>query len=145
VPRRDREHARDGNDDLLSQVVVERMLAGVATRRHARGSEPVGDDLDAQATSTSGSSVSRRFKAATDPQLDELLGRDRSELDLAGLMLDGGHLTDAGCVVALAIGADGTKVPIGLWSGDTENKTVVTALLADLLARPATPTAGCWS
>jgi putative transposase len=107
--------------------------------------ELVGDDLDAQATSTSGSSVSRRFKAATDPQLDELLGRDRSELDLAGLMLDGGHLTDAGCVVALAIGADGTKVPVGRGVGDTENKTVVTALLADLLARPATPTAGSWS
>jgi putative transposase len=48
------------NDDLLSQVVLGRMLAGVATRRHARVNEPVGDDLDAQATSTSRSSVSRR-------------------------------------------------------------------------------------
>ena len=38
------------------------MLAGVATRRHARVNEPVGDDLDAQARSTSRSSVSRRRK-----------------------------------------------------------------------------------
>jgi hypothetical protein len=106
VPRRDREHARDSNDDLLSQVVMERMLAGVATRRHARGSEPVGDDLDAQARSTSGSSVSRRFKAATDAQLDELLSRDRSELDLAGLMLDGVHLADSGaCCTSAATSA----------------------------------------
>jgi len=29
-------------DDLLQQVVLERMLAGVATRRHARIAEPVG-------------------------------------------------------------------------------------------------------
>jgi putative transposase len=58
------------NDDLLSQVVMEPMLVGVATRRHARGNEPVGEDLDAQARSRSGSSVSRRFKAATDAQLD---------------------------------------------------------------------------
>ena len=29
----------------------------------------------------------------------------------------------------------GTKVPVGLWLGDTENKTVVTALLADLVGR----------
>jgi putative transposase len=123
------------NDDLLSQVVMERMLAGVATRRHARVNEPVGDDLDAQATSTSRSSVSRRFKAATDAQLDELMSRDLSELDLAALMLDGVYFADACCVVALAIGADGTKVPVGLWLGDTENKTVVTALLADLVAR----------
>ena len=57
-------YAAFSHDDLLSQVVMERMLAGVATRRHARVNEPVGDDLDAQATSTSRSSVSRRFKAA---------------------------------------------------------------------------------
>src|SRR6266540_3421182 len=128
-------YAAFSNDDLLSQVVMERMLAGVATRRHARVNEPVGDDLDAQATSTSRSSVSRRFKAATDAQLNELMSRDLSELDLAALMLDGVHFADACCVVALAIGADGTKVPVGLWLGDTENKTVVTALLADLVAR----------
>ncbi len=128
-------YAAFSNDDLLSQIMMERMLAGVATRRHARVNEPVGDDLDAQATSTSRSSVSRRFKAATDAQLDELMSHDLSELDLAALMLDGVHFADACCVVALAIGADGTKVPVGLWLGDTENKTVVTALLADLVDR----------
>jgi hypothetical protein len=37
-------------------------------------------------------------------------------------------------VVALAITADGTKRPVGLWDG-TENKTVVRALLADLVDR----------
>jgi putative transposase len=97
--------------------------------------EPVGDDLDAHARSTSRSSVSRRFKAATDAQLNKLMSRDLSELDLAGVMLDGVHFADACCVVALAIGADGTRVPVGLWLGDTGNKTVVTALLADLVDR----------
>jgi putative transposase len=63
-----------------------------------------------------------------------VMSRDLSELDLAALLLDGVHVADAGCVVALAIGADGTKVPVGLWLGDTENKTVVTARLADLVA-----------
>ena len=38
-------------------------------------------------------------------------------------------------VVALAITADGTKKPVGLWDGSTENKTVVRALLADLVER----------
>lgn len=89
--------------------------------------------------------MSRRFKAATDAQLDELMSRDLSELDLAALMLDGVQFADACCVVALAIGADATKVPVGLWLGDTENKTVVTALLADLVDRASIPTAGCWS
>lgn len=128
-------YARFTNDDLLSELVVERMLAGVATRRHVRVNEPVGDELDAQARSTSRSSVSRRFKAATEAQLHELMGRDLSELELAALMLDGVHFGEACCVVALAITVDGTKVPVGLWLGDTENKTVVTHLLADLVDR----------
>jgi len=32
-------YAQFAADDLLSQVVMERMLAGVATRRHTRGSK----------------------------------------------------------------------------------------------------------
>jgi putative transposase len=128
-------YAQFTNDDLLSELVMERMLAGVGTRRHARVNEPVGDDLDANARATSRSSVSRRFKAATQAGLDELMSRDLSELKLAALMLDGVHFAEACCVVALAICTDGTKVPVGLWLGDTENKTLVTALLADLVAR----------
>jgi transposase-like protein len=50
-------------------------------------------------------------------------------------MLDGEHLAERCVVVALAILADGTKKPVGLWEGSTENKTVVRALLADLVAR----------
>jgi len=123
------------NDDLLSELVMERMLAGVATRRHVRVNEPVGEELAASARSTSRSSVSRRFKTATQAGLDELMSRDLSELKLAALMLDGVHFAEACCVVALAICVDGTKVPVGLWLGDTENKTIVTALLADLVDR----------
>jgi len=128
-------YATFSNDDLLSGLVMERMLAGVATRRHVRVNEPVGDELAAAARSTSRSSVSRRFKTATQAGLDELMSRDLSELKLAALMLDGVHFAETCCVVALAICTDGTKVPVGLWLGDTENKTVVTALLADLVDR----------
>ena len=35
-----------GDRDLLSQLAVERMLAGVATRRHALVAEPIGDELE---------------------------------------------------------------------------------------------------
>src|SRR5437016_14557556 len=114
---------------------MEQVLAGVATRQQVRVNEPVGDGLEASARSTSRSSVSRRFKTATQAGLDELMSRDLSELRLAALMLDGVHFAEACCVVALAICTDGTKVPVGLWLGDTENKTVVTNLLADLVER----------
>ena len=41
-------------------------------------------------------------------------------------MIDGEHMAERCVVVALAITADGTKIPVGLWDGSTENKTVVT-------------------
>jgi putative transposase len=61
--------------------------------------------------------------------------RDLSGLDVAVIMIDGLDVAGLCVVVALAILADGTKVPVGLWLGDTENKTVLTGLLADLVAR----------
>lgn len=128
-------YATFSDDDLLTRVVMERMLAGVATRRHRAVAEPVGQDVTAASTSTSRSAVSRRFKAATTKALDELMARDLNELRVAAMMIDGVIFAQQCCVVALAICADGTKVPVGLWLGDTENKTIVTNLLADLSAR----------
>ena len=122
-------------DDLLTEVVMERMLAGVATRRHARIAEPVGAQVGEEAKSTSRSAILRRFIRQTETALAELMSRDLSELDIKVLMLDGEHLAERCVVVALAITADGTKVPVGLWDGSTENKTVVRSLLADLVAR----------
>ena len=63
------------------------------------------------------------------------MARNLSDLDVAVLMIDGLDVAGSCVVVALVITTDGTKVPVGLWLGDTENKTVVTALLADLVAR----------
>ena len=50
------------SEDLLRQVVVERMLAGVATRRHVEVAEPVGEPGRA----TSKSAVSRRLRRGHD-------------------------------------------------------------------------------
>jgi transposase-like protein len=122
-------------EDQLTTVVMERMLAGLATRRHPAAAEPVGADVEASASATSRSAISRRFVAATKTALAELLARDLATLDIKVLMVDGEHIAEHCCVVALAITADGTKVPVGLWEGSTENKTVVQHLLADLVAR----------
>ena len=120
------------SEDLLRQVVVERMLAGVATRRHEQVAEPVGQ---VAGRAMSKSAVSRRFVAATEQALTELLARDLSELQTAVLMIDGLNVADQMIIVALVITADGTKVPVGMMLGDTENSVVVKDLLADLVAR----------
>jgi putative transposase len=123
------------DDDLLGQVVMERMLAGLATRRHTQAAEPVGEVVEQTARATSKSAISRRFVAQTAKALEELLARDLGELQIAALLVDGIHVAERCCVVALAICADGRKVPVGLWEGSTENATVVRHLLADLQAR----------
>ena len=129
-------------DDLLAEVVLERMLAGLACRRFTTAQEPVGARVEADARSTSRSAVSRRFVKATTTALAELLARDLSNLKVAAMMVDGLHIAEHLMVVALAITTDGRKVPVGLYEGDTENTTVVTALLADLVDRGLDTTGG---
>jgi putative transposase len=128
--------------DLLDQLTAERVLAGVATRRHGDVSEPLGADIDDQAKGTGRSSVSRRWKRATEAALAELMARDLSGLEVAVVMVDGIEVAGQCCVASLVITTEGTKVPVGLWLGDSENKTVVTALLADLGARGLRTEAG---
>jgi putative transposase len=122
-------------EGLLTQVMMERMLAGVATRRHARTAEPVSEKVSGTQKSMSKSAISRRFVRQTETALAELMARDLTDLDIKVLMVDGEHMAERCVVVALAISAEGTKVPVGLWDGSTENKTVVRALLADLVDR----------
>jgi putative transposase len=50
-------------------------------------------------------------------------------------MVDGIGIGDHTIVVALGVTTDGTKIPLGLWQGSTENSTICTALLHDLTAR----------
>jgi transposase-like protein len=121
--------------DLLSQLAVERMLAGVATRRHGLVAEPIGEELEDVARGDSRSAVSRRFVAATEKKVAELLRSDLSGHDAAVLMIDGIVFHECCCVVALLVTATGTKIPVGVWEGDTENTTVVKHLLADLVER----------
>ncbi len=121
--------------ELLGELALERMMAKLSTRRYEAGLEPVGSAVEASASGTSRSAVSRRFVAMTERALDELMRADLSELDLVALMIDGVHFAEHLCVVALGITIDGTKIPLGVVEGSTENATVVKALLTDLAER----------
>jgi putative transposase len=121
--------------ELLEQLAVERMLAKLSTRRYQAGLEPVGAEVERAAAGTSKSAVSRRFVARTEHALAELLAQDLSGLDLVALMVDGIRVAEHTCVVALGVTIDGTKVPLALAEGATENATVVGDLLAGLRER----------
>jgi putative transposase len=121
--------------DLLAEGIVARMLAGLSTRRYGAGLEPVGEEVAQQATGTSKSAVSRRFVAATAERLAELLARRLDDRRWLVVFLDGFGMGEHLLVGALGVTADGTKVPLGVAEGTTENKAVCTRLVADLADR----------
>ncbi len=63
------------------------------------------------------------------------MARRLDDVRLAVLMLDGIAVKGRTCIVALGITSEGVKIPLGLWEGSTENATVATALLSDLIER----------
>ena len=121
--------------ELLGRMAMERMLAGVSTRRYPIALEPVGHEVSQESKATSKSAVSRKFVAMTEHALADLLAADLSGLDLVALMIDGVHFADHLCIVALGIDIDGTKHPLALVEGSTENTTLVRSLLVGLRER----------
>ena len=119
--------------DPLNRRVVDQMLIGVATRQYARSLEPLGANITTRGTSKS--AVSRRFVAQTQAQLDAWRATPLDALDLAVLLIDGVQVGGHCIVVALGIDTTGTKHPLGLWEGATENATVCQGLLTNLASR----------
>src|SRR4051812_5368468 len=125
--------------DPLTRAVMDRMLAGVSTRRFARVGEPVGEEVEASASATGKTAVSGMFIERTRTALGELMARRLNDVRLAVMMLDGLEIADRTHVVALGISTEGVKIPLGLWEGSTENATLARTLLADLVDRGLDP------
>lgn len=150
--RRPRVRSTDGGRELtlstyelfasrhpLNRAVMDRMLAGVSTRRFAAVGEPVGEEVQRDASATSRSTVSELFVASTRTALGELMARRLDDVRLAVMMVDGMDIAQRCPVVALGVSTDGIKIPLGLWEGSTENATVARELLSDLVARGLDP------
>jgi len=128
--------------DLLAEGIVARMLAGISTRRYPVALEPVGSDVEQAAQSTSKSAVSRRFVNATAERLAELHARPLGDQRWLIVYLDGFGFGDHTLIGALGVTLDGTKVPLGVVEGSTENAAVCTRLVSDLAARGLNATRG---
>jgi putative transposase len=118
--------------DPMAERVVEQILLGVSTRGYGPS---LGPPPPVKTKGTSKSSASRHLVARTQQNMAEQLCRPLRDLDVVVLFLDGIIVAKRTIVVALGVVADGTKVPLGLWQGSTENAVVCTALLQDLIAR----------
>jgi putative transposase len=119
--------------DPLTTRVMEQLLVGVSTRGYARSLEapPAGG----RSRGSSKSAVSRVVVARTRAELARQRSRRLDTLDVRALFLDGVVVAQQTVIVALAVTRDGTKEPLGLCLGSTENAVICTQLLQDLLGR----------
>jgi putative transposase len=121
--------------DLLADQMVASMLAGLSGRRYRSALEPVGEAVEASSSGTSQSSVSRRFITATAERLAEFRSRPLDDQRWLIVFVDGFDFAGHTMVGALGVTADGTKVPLGVVEGSTENATVVRSLISGLRDR----------
>jgi putative transposase len=114
----------------LEAAVWDKMMRGLSTRNYG----PVVKDF-ASAYGVEKSAVSENFIEASREKLKELMERPLGKLNLCAVLIDGTPFKDRQMIAALGIGCDGTKTVLGLREGATENTTVVSALLGDLVER----------
>jgi len=128
-------------EDWLGKWAMNLMLINVSTRRFGRAVRlPEGDVPTVKADGRSKSAVSRRFVELSAERMAEWMASDLSKLDLLAIQIDGLHFEDELILVAaVGIDADGTKHPLSVIEGATENAATVQALLDNLVGRGLDP------
>jgi putative transposase len=123
--------------DPLDERAFEQMMLGVSTRRYARSLEPLPQGVEVRGISKS--VISERFVVGTQRRLAALMQRELRGLKLVALLIDGVHFAEHVVLAAIGIDADGSKHPLGLREGATENASACKALLEDLIERGLDP------
>lgn len=118
------------SDDSLGEQVLSVMMRGVSTRNYK---EILPDACDCVGVSRS--SISREFVGASEQAYKDLLERKFDKLDLLILYIDGIVIGGHSILVCIGVDSDGYKHVLGIKEGASENATVATALLSDLVER----------
>jgi len=114
------EALRDG--DPMSDRVAEQIALGVSTRGYDRSLEPVDESIETRGTSKS--NASRALIDATTEKLAHFVSRKLDDVDLVAMFIDGIEFAGHAVLIALGVTIDGTKTPLGIWAGSTENTVV---------------------
>jgi putative transposase len=125
------EALRDG--DPMNERVVEQIALGVSTRGYGRSLDAVHESIETRGASKS--NASRALIDATTEKLAQFVSRQLDDIDLVAMFIDGVEIAGHSVLIALGVTIDGTKTPLGIWAGSTENTVVVTELLSNLVGR----------
>lgn len=121
-------------NSALGRRVLEILMRGVSSRNY----QDVLPEM-AQTVGVSKSQISREFLQASEASLKELCERRFDQQDILVIYLDGVQFGQIHVIAALGVDSEGYKHVLGLREGASENATVVTDLLKDLVARGIDP------
>src|SRR5512143_3409339 len=119
--------------DPMPARVAEQVVVGVSTRGYRRSLEPVDESIEARGESKS--NVSRKLIEKTTDKLTDFLSQKLGDLDLVAMFMDGIEIGKHAVIISLGVTKAGTKVPLGVWCGSTENHVVAVEMLQSLIER----------
>jgi transposase-like protein len=109
-------------------------MLGVSTRNYKQAIPKM-----AETVGVSKSAVSRHMAEASEAEVEALLARRFDGLKLLIIYIDGLIFGDYTMIGAVGVDSEGRKHVLGIREGATENSTVVTELLEDIVARGVDP------
>ena len=118
------------NRTPMGERMLDILMRGVSTRNYKEVIPQM-----AETGGVSKSAVSRRVVEASEAEVEALLNRRLEELKLLVIYIDGLIFGDYTMIGAVGVDVEGNKHVLGIREGATENSTVITALLEDIVAR----------
>jgi len=122
------------NPTPMGARMLDILLHGVSTRNYKQVIPQM-----AETAGVSRSAVSRAAIQASEAEVEALLARRFDELKLLVLYIDGLLFGDYTMIGAVGVDSEGHKHVLGIREGATENSTVVTELLEDIVSRGVDP------
>lgn len=122
------------SDSRLTQRILEILMRGISTRKYREVLPQM-----AETVGVSKSNVSREFIEASEEALKTLCERRFDSKDILIIYVDGQAFGPHQVLSAVGVDGQGYKHVLGLKEGASENATVATALLEDLVQRGVGP------
>jgi transposase-like protein len=122
------------NSAPMNARMLEIAMLGVSTRNYKEAIPKM-----AETVGVSKSAVSRHMAEASEAEVEALLARRFNGLKLLIIYIDGLIFGDYTMIGAVGVDSEGRKHVLGIREGATENSTVVTELLEDIVARGVDP------
>ncbi len=122
------------NQSRIGGRMLDILMRGVSTRNYREVLPEM-----AETVGVSKSQVSREFIEASEHALKELMERRFDDKDILIVYIDGIVFGGHHVIVAVGVDGEGHKHVLGLRDGASENATVCTALLEDLVERGVKP------